>query len=109
MTLSRNGPAAGGWRVGKGCPVRGPERSKTPAMQIGRSESILTIAPARWQKMARESSVGWPMPRERTADLCGKVLEELQDQEVLAASDRNGGGATGLMQERSASSLPGLK
>ncbi|HTY61518.1 MAG TPA: type II toxin-antitoxin system HipA family toxin, partial [Acidobacteriota bacterium] len=59
------------------CTLAWPELSKTPAMKIGKSDSIERITPAHWQKMAQESRVGWPMLRERIADLCGKVVDRL--------------------------------
>lgn len=68
------------------CTLAWPELSKTPAMKIGKSDSIETITPAHWQKMAQETRVGWPMLRERIADLCGKTLAGLRDTEVRGAA-----------------------
>lgn len=80
-------------------------------MKIGKSESIETITPAHWQKMAQESSVGWPMLRERIVNLCGKTTEGLKNKEVLAASNDPAMAerVAGIIQERSASLLQGLK
>ncbi len=52
------------------CTLVWPELSKVPAMKVGQSDSMDDITPARWQKMTRESRLGWPMVRERLADLC---------------------------------------
>jgi serine/threonine-protein kinase HipA len=68
------------------CTLAWPELSKTPAMKIGSSESIETVTPAHWRKMAQESRVGWPMLRERIADLCGKTLAGLRNAEVRGAA-----------------------
>jgi len=69
------------------CTLAWPELSKTPAMKIGKSDSIERITPAHWQTMAQESRVGWPMLRERIANLCGKVIEALQNKDLPAATN----------------------
>lgn len=93
------------------CTLAWPELSKTPAMKIGNSDSIETITPAHWQKMARESSLGWPMLRERVVALCGKTIEELKNKEVLATSNDPAMAerVAGIIQERASSLLQGLK
>ena len=68
------------------CTLAWRELSKTPAMKIGKSDSIETITPAHWQNMARESRVGWPMLRERIANLCGRCTAELRNADVLEAA-----------------------
>jgi serine/threonine-protein kinase HipA len=93
------------------CTMAWSELSKTPAMKIGKSESIETITPAHWQKMAQESRLGWPMLRERIVDLCGKTIAALQSKKVLASandpamSER----VAGIIQERAASLTQDLK
>ena len=67
------------------CTLAWPELSKTPAMKIGKSESIERITPEHWQKMAKEASVGWPMLRERIELLCGKTHDGLRNETVLSA------------------------
>lgn len=93
------------------CTLAWSELSKIPAMKIGRSESIETITPAHWQTMAQESRVGWPMLRERIVDLCGKTIEGLKSQEVLGADNDPAmtERVAGIIQERSAALLQGLK
>ncbi len=104
------------------CTLAWPELSKIPAMKIGKSDSIETITPAHWQKMAQECRVGWPMLRERIGDLCGKVIEGLRNKDVQAPhqSLRHGAGQAaandlamaervdGIIQERAESLLRGL-
>jgi serine/threonine-protein kinase HipA len=87
------------------CTLAWPELSKTPAMKIGKSDSIETITPAHWQKMAQESRVGWPMLRERIVDLCGKVDEGLRNEDVLAATEdlATAERVAGIIREQSAS------
>lgn len=67
------------------CTLAWPELSKTPAMKIGKSDSIEKITPMHWQKMAQEARVGWPMLRERIELLCGKTLDWLRNDAVLSA------------------------
>ncbi|MDD4102311.1 MAG: type II toxin-antitoxin system HipA family toxin [Kiritimatiellae bacterium] len=69
------------------CTLAWTELSKTPAMKIGKSESIETITPVQWKKMTQEASVGWPMLRERIADMCGKCIEGLQNPDLLGAAN----------------------
>lgn len=93
------------------CTLAWPELSKTPAMKIGKSDSIERITPAHWQQMAQESRVGWPMLRERIADLCGKVIDGLQNKDLLAATNdlTMAERVAGIIQERAASLLRSLK
>lgn len=93
------------------CTLVWPELSKTPAMQIGKSDSIETITPAHWRKMAQECRVGWPMLRERIVDLCDKTLEALRNEDILSAAgdaalaER----AAGIIQKRAGLLRQGLK
>ena len=93
------------------CTLAWPELSKTPAMKIGKSESIETITPAHWQQMAQECRVGWPMLRERIVDLCGKCIDGLRSKDVLGVAGETGMAArvSGIIHERATSLLQGLK
>jgi serine/threonine-protein kinase HipA len=64
------------------CTLAWPELSKAPAMKIGGAESINEITPAHWRKMAQETRLGWPMIRDRLAELCGNAGDALQDPRV---------------------------
>ena len=92
------------------CTLAWPELSKTPAMKIGPSESIETITPAHWQEMAQETRVGWPMLRERIADLCGKTIAGLRETEVRGAANdaRTADRVAGIIEERASSLLRSL-
>lgn len=67
------------------CTLAWPELSKVPAMKIGGSETMETITPAHWQKMAKETRVSWPVLRERIADLAQRMLAGLKDAGVRGA------------------------
>lgn len=92
------------------CTLAWPELSKTPAMKIGKSESIESITPAHWQKMAQETRVGWPMLRERIVDLCGKCIDGLRNESVLSAANDPAmvERVAGIIQERAVSLLQSM-
>lgn len=69
------------------CTLVWPELSCIPAMKIGKSDSMEAIASIHWQKMARECGVGWPMLRERIADLCAKVISELGRKDIFRTTN----------------------
>lgn len=88
------------------CTLAWPELSKTPAMKIGKSDSLDAITPAHWQKMAEETRVSWPMLRERIAALSQKTLTGLQDKGVReAANDTATVGRVAAIIEGRATSL----
>ncbi len=80
-------------------------------MKIGGSNSIMTITPAHWQKMAQESRLGWPMLRERIADLCGRVIDGLRNKALLAATHdaAMAGRVAGIIRKRSSAFLHSMK
>ena len=93
------------------CTLAWPELSKTPAMKIGQGDSLETITPANWKKMTEETLLGWPMMRERIAELCRKTVDALRDPGVRSAAkdeaavDR----VAGIVEERASSLLQSLK
>lgn len=93
------------------CTLAWPELSRTPAMKIGKSESIETITSAHWQKMAQETGVGWPMLRERIADLCGRCTQALPGKDIQGSVNNPAMAelVSGIIQERATALLQGLK
>ena len=57
--------------------VAWPGLSRNLAMKIGGSESVNAFTIGDWKKMAKKSGLGWPMIRERMAESCHSVLNEL--------------------------------
>ncbi len=53
------------------------ELSKNLAMKIGGCESVNAFTIGDWKKMARKTGLGWPMMRERMAESCHSILNEL--------------------------------
>ena len=68
------------------CTLSWPELSKTPAMKIGRSETIEAITAVHWKKMAEESKIGWPMVRDRIQQISQKVADNIHPVEEQCAS-----------------------
>jgi len=68
------------------CTLAWPELSKTPAMKIGHGDSIETITAAHWKEMTQETRLGWPMARERMAELCQKTMTALRAPNVHSAA-----------------------
>ena len=68
------------------CTRAWPELDTVPAMKIGGSDSIDTITPEHWQKMAKETQIGWPGLREHINNLCTQTLANLRTGIVLTAS-----------------------
>ena len=54
-----------------------PDLSKNLAMKIGGCESVNAFTIGDWKKMAKKTGLGWPMMRERMAESCHSVLNEL--------------------------------
>jgi serine/threonine-protein kinase HipA len=93
------------------CTLAWPELSKVPAMKIGRSDSLKTIRAVHWQKMAAEIGVGWPMLRERIADLSQRILAALQDAGLRGISNdpATAHRVAGIIEERATASLGGAR
>ena len=68
------------------CTLAWPELSKTPAMKIGHCDSIDAITPVHWQMMAQETRLGWPMIRERMAELCSNTVAALREPRMRSAA-----------------------
>lgn len=68
------------------CTLAWPELSKTPAMKIGRSESIETLTAVHWKKMAEESNIGWPMVRDRIRQIAQTVAKTIRPVEAVCSS-----------------------
>ena len=89
------------------CTLAWPELSKTPAMKIGRSDSIKTITAANWRKMTQETRLGWPMVRERIMELSQKTLDLLRESQMIntAGGDAMCGRVAAIIEERASSML----
>jgi serine/threonine-protein kinase HipA len=59
-----------------------PGLSKNLAMKIGGCESVNTFTIGDWKKMAKKAGLGWPMIRERMAESCHSVLNELGEVQI---------------------------
>ena len=59
-----------------------PSLSKNLAMKIGDCESVNAFTIGDWKKMAKKTGLGWPMIRERMAESCHSVLNELGEVQI---------------------------
>ncbi|MFH1998865.1 MAG: type II toxin-antitoxin system HipA family toxin, partial [Planctomycetota bacterium] len=53
------------------------ELTRNLAMKIGGCESVNAFTMGDWKKMATKAGLGWPMIRERMAEICQAVLNKL--------------------------------
>ena len=74
-----------------------PGLSKNLAMKIGGCESVNAFTIGEWKKMAKKVGLGWPMIRERMAESCHSVLNELG--EVQAQTREYSGSMVTLLHE----------
>jgi len=54
-----------------------PNLSKNLAMKIGGSKSVSAFTMGDWKKMAKNNGLGWPMIRERMAQIGNSILNKL--------------------------------
>jgi hypothetical protein len=80
-------------------------------MKIGQSDSIEAITPAHWQKMTQETRMGWPLVRERLAQLAQKAIDALREPGVRSAggNDAIGERVAGIIEERAFNLLRDLQ
>ncbi|MCK5826993.1 type II toxin-antitoxin system HipA family toxin [Candidatus Bipolaricaulota bacterium] len=62
-----------------------PSLSKNLAMKIGGCESVNAFTMGDWKRMAKKAGLGWPMIRERMAQICHRVLNELGEVQTQTA------------------------
>jgi len=56
-----------------------PDLSKNLAMKIGGCKSVNAFTIGDWKNMAKKTGLGWPMMRERMAESCHSILNELDE------------------------------
>ena len=74
-----------------------PGLSKNLAMKIGGCESVNAFSIGDWKKMSKKTGLGWPMIRERMAERCHTVANELGD--VQAQTKEYGESMVTLLHE----------
>ena len=85
-----------------------PGLSKNLAMKIGGCESVNAFTIGDWKKMVKKAGLGWPMIRERMAESCHSVLNELgevqaqtreySDSMVTLLHETIGGRVAGMLE-----------
>ena len=68
------------------CTLAWPELSKTLSMKIGNAGSLAEVSPEHFKQLSAEAGLGWPMVRERLAELCQKTATAIRSDEIPATS-----------------------
>jgi len=63
-----------------------PELSQTLSMKIGSAGSLAEVSPEHFKQLSAEAKLGWPMVRERLAELCRKTSTAIRSDEIPAIS-----------------------
>jgi serine/threonine-protein kinase HipA len=91
------------------CTLVWPELSQRPAMKIGGSEAMNDIALSRFQAMAKQSQLGWPLVREHIAELSQKIRDALDNRQLASMDDAMTAKVRKLMSERTTRMLSQLE
>jgi serine/threonine-protein kinase HipA len=73
------------------CTLAWPELSKSLSMKIGSAASLAEVSPEHFKQLTAEARLGWPMVRERLANLSTKMAESIRRGETPAAAETAGG------------------
>ena len=63
-----------------------PELSQTLSMKIGSARSLAEVSPEHFKQLSAEAKLGWPMVRERLAELYRKTSTAIRSDEIPAIS-----------------------
>jgi len=63
-----------------------PELSTRLAMNIGKGKDVNDVNPDHFRRMAEEGGLGWPMVRERIADLAGSAIKAIETGNLVQTS-----------------------
>jgi len=87
-----------------------PELTTNPAMKIGNCKSINVFSIAEWKKMAQECGLGWPVLREKLAEMSEAVLGHLDavHSQTASVSEDFAKKLSEVMQDRAAKMLDAL-
>ena len=64
------------------CTLAWPELSRSLSMKIGSAGSLAEVSPEHFKQLSAEAKLGWPMVRERLANLCMKITGFIQRAEI---------------------------
>jgi len=91
------------------CTLAWPEVSDHLSMKIGGCKTLKEIEPAHWQKMAKETNLGWPMVRERLAQVSQNVLDALEPVHLEIGASEMSEKVVGIIRHRAERLLSQLK
>ncbi len=69
------------------CTLAWPELSKVPAMKIGAGRSLNDLNGSNFRRMAQNAGLGWPMVRQRVAEMCISIQRILDVYKSRPAMD----------------------
>lgn len=82
------------------CTLAWPELSQTLSMKIGSAGTLAEVAPEHFRQLAAEAKLGWPMTRERLANLCTKTADSIRRNEIPYPSGIAGNLPASLVLQR---------
>jgi serine/threonine-protein kinase HipA len=72
------------------CTLAWPELSKSLSMKIGSAASLAEVSPEHFKQLSAEARLGWPMVRERLANLSTRMAESIRRAESPADPENTG-------------------
>ncbi|MCX6874201.1 MAG: type II toxin-antitoxin system HipA family toxin [Verrucomicrobia bacterium] len=82
------------------CTLAWPELSTSLSMKIGSAGTLAEVSPEHFKQLSAEARLGWPMVRERLANLCAKMIESIRRDEIPTAPETAGSGPANLILPR---------
>ena len=64
------------------CTLAWPELSKNLSMKIGTAKALPEVSPEHFRQLSTEARLGWPMVRQRLAELCEKLSDAIQEEPI---------------------------
>jgi len=71
------------------CTLAWPELSRSLSMKIGSADSLAEVSPEHFKQLSAEAKLGWPMVRERLANLCLKMADSIRRADAPEATAAN--------------------
>jgi hypothetical protein len=91
------------------CTLAWPELSQSLSMKIGSAGTLAEVSPEHFKQLSSEAKLGWPMVRERLANLCAKTADSIRRDEIPCPSGTAGNPPASLILPRAERMLRLLK
>jgi serine/threonine-protein kinase HipA len=86
-----------------------PELSQSLSMKIGSAGTLTEVSPEHFKQLSAETKLGWPMVRERLANLCNKTADSIRRDEIHCPSSTAGNQPASIVLQRAERMLRLLK